>query len=81
MSTTNISKGSSQRGQFDRGTSSHLVQPQRSAKTLPAEPKKRDKKTIDEDKSIWCCGSNSAVNPNSHIKHVEVASNLDVVHE
>mmetsp|Transcript_20747 Transcript_20747/g.21401 ORF Transcript_20747/g.21401 Transcript_20747/m.21401 type:complete len:88 (-) Transcript_20747:288-551(-) len=87
MSSATLSKGTSQRGQFDRNSSAHLVQPQRSAKTFPAEPKKKEKKTntntTEEKKSNWllCCGSSSDVNQGSHIKHVEVASNLGVVHE
>ena len=81
MST--VPKVSSQRGQFDRGSSSHLVQPQRSAKTLPAEQKRKEKKNIhiDEKKKNWCCGSVSDVNNGAHIKHVEVASNLDALQE
>jgi hypothetical protein len=72
---------------MERGTSSHLVQPQRSAKTLPAEPKKREKKHSvshpqpASNSRIWCCGSSSDVRHVPKIKQVEVGRNLEALHE
>lgn len=90
MST--LKKGISQKGQFERNSSAHLVQPQRSAKTFPAEIKKKEKKQINDEKNtnnnnsnsnnwLFCCGSVSDVNHGTQIKQVEVASNLGAVQE